>query len=1284
MTRVERTRSRVAACRCLNVRVRYLSPTSTSGGSKSSSSSPSPSAQGQEARTTRVQLDDSSSPSSTSVSVSLPLLVGRELVSLGGPFTVPALRCLHCGTTVYAVEKAASLGPSRAVGFQANANANGAKQQQQQQREASPSPAQRSASRDGLIKPHDGHVFLLPGLVYDDEIQEVEGKENFSSIYGVSITSGSPRSLDQAQPSTQSQSQSQRPALTTQRSATSHYGLQGLPAHLVTTPPTSPSPSSSSANIQLPSVASSNPLASALDATGLAKLRAWRVTAEQEVMDLVRQKRRELDGMLARAQREAEAVLEQARTVPPPSTTMMLRGAEGSSNELRDEHDHDLEHEHGNVTTSSAAAAANAPSILPASAFTRRPPSSPNANLSASLSALSASFAMRGKGSDSTMSQAEDWAQRRRLKERYPEGDHSVMTSAATSAATSVENSDSETVRRARTSVAEEEEEEAGEDRGRGRQRVARVRTPSGDEQVPARSSANASANANANTGTPRSPPGTKTRPTMAPSSLSHSAGSKSLPSHPSLDLGAQSGEGDAATPRPGGRVGKAPPSPSANVQLRPRNPPPSGAEPLKPATRQRLGESASASASSSTPDVPGAKRKVAFAETPDHAPTVSLTPPEDQMNGVDGEGEDGAGREPVNEGEAAVFDIDEELSVDGHVDAGEGEERREALQGGQEKLVSQEEDLGGTLDDADADDDDSSAVGTKGEEKRDPLGGVPASVGAHHAGSLSALVAASEGLDAHARRASLVDNFDPASLRRDGRIAPAKKGSPPANATRGTEPSRADGGGEDSPRRTAIGYRRSHAQGNADAELRLSGLLAPHAPSHRSLWRRTAKKYSIAEEDEEEGEDGKKGEQEDEGDDRQWSAWQERARQLEEAKVKRDKEEKERVLAQSLPMQERRTVGSTARGIPTGAVLSSVGRERETSGFDREPKTSLPYQERQMVPSLRRATRRALLATGTGDRKASLPTIKDTDVEGDDVPRIATRGFAVTAPGSGSVLTPPATSALSSPSLSTGGRRSPRPPYVPPPPPTSTTTVLQPNPLHRPSPLTLFRGPADARFASCEPGEEEESDYPSVLRFMHRLEQLKRNKRTGWLHHRVPAPESIADHMYRMALLAMLCPNVGLDIGKAVMLALVHDLAEAEVGDLTPLDGVSKEEKLRREGEALQFLVHDLLGSSPAALRIEALWEEYEARESLESVLVKDLDRFELILQAVEYESRYGVEDLQPFFGASADIGHPRVRRWAVELARERADMWGKRGEEWGYVQPEPVEGAKREGGEV
>ena len=86
-------------------------------------------------------------------------------------------------------------------------------------------------------------------------------------------------------------------------------------------------------------------------------------------------------------------------------------------------------------------------------------------------------------------------------------------------------------------------------------------------------------------------------------------------------------------------------------------------------------------------------------------------------------------------------------------------------------------------------------------------------------------------------------------------------------------------------------------------------------------------------------------------------------------------------------------------------------------------------------------------------------------------------------------------------------------------------------------------------------------------LELMHLIEQLKLQKRTGWVREGVKGPESIADHMYRMAMLSLLSEeDEDLDIGKCVQLAVVHDLAEASVGDITPFDGVTKEVKQKLE----------------------------------------------------------------------------------------------------------------------
>ena len=53
---------------------------------------------------------------------------------------------------------------------------------------------------------------------------------------------------------------------------------------------------------------------------------------------------------------------------------------------------------------------------------------------------------------------------------------------------------------------------------------------------------------------------------------------------------------------------------------------------------------------------------------------------------------------------------------------------------------------------------------------------------------------------------------------------------------------------------------------------------------------------------------------------------------------------------------------------------------------------------------------------------------------------------------------------------------------------------------------------------------------------------------------------ESIADHMYRMGIITMLCPpEVNMNRDRCVKMALIHDMAEALVGDITPTDGVTR-----------------------------------------------------------------------------------------------------------------------------
>ncbi|KAF9033210.1 HD domain-containing protein [Panaeolus papilionaceus] len=124
-------------------------------------------------------------------------------------------------------------------------------------------------------------------------------------------------------------------------------------------------------------------------------------------------------------------------------------------------------------------------------------------------------------------------------------------------------------------------------------------------------------------------------------------------------------------------------------------------------------------------------------------------------------------------------------------------------------------------------------------------------------------------------------------------------------------------------------------------------------------------------------------------------------------------------------------------------------------------------------------------------------------------------------------------------------------------------------------------------------------------------------------------------------------------------MVSLVHDLAEAHVGDIVPREGISKEEKHWQEQAAMKNFVTDMLHNSPTALTIEALWKEYEEGETVEAHFVKDLDKFEMASQALEYKRNHGTWTLQPFFDSSIPkLQHPQVKQWGADLLEEHAQM--------------------------
>lgn len=193
------------------------------------------------------------------------------------------------------------------------------------------------------------------------------------------------------------------------------------------------------------------------------------------------------------------------------------------------------------------------------------------------------------------------------------------------------------------------------------------------------------------------------------------------------------------------------------------------------------------------------------------------------------------------------------------------------------------------------------------------------------------------------------------------------------------------------------------------------------------------------------------------------------------------------------------------------------------------------------------------------------------------------------------------------------------------------------------------------------------------LLRLAQQVQRLKRVPRQGWLDRGVSplATESVADHSMGVALLAWMSAieaqsaGADLDPARVLMLALIHDLPEAEIGDWTPytthdvnahaVSGAREaflNQRQTRSPErtaakrAAEQAVIDQLNSvlgPVAGTTLTNLWQELVDGETPEARFVKQIDRLETFLQSRAYAAEDPALPMESFkTEASAEITDP------------------------------------------
>jgi len=178
-----------------------------------------------------------------------------------------------------------------------------------------------------------------------------------------------------------------------------------------------------------------------------------------------------------------------------------------------------------------------------------------------------------------------------------------------------------------------------------------------------------------------------------------------------------------------------------------------------------------------------------------------------------------------------------------------------------------------------------------------------------------------------------------------------------------------------------------------------------------------------------------------------------------------------------------------------------------------------------------------------------------------------------------------------------------------------------------------------------------------NIAKFLYEMGQLKRVKRSGWWIAGVKDPETVAEHSFRTAVIAYLLARLeGVDTGKAVVMALFHDMPETRTNDAHRIvrryadwEGVDKK-AINEQCTRLP----DEMGK-----QMVTLFEEFEKEVSPEAKVVRDADLLECIVQAREYQTLGYGDVIDWIFNAQKALKTGSAKRIAAECVNTEPKEW-------------------------
>ncbi|MCK9614928.1 MAG: HD domain-containing protein [Candidatus Omnitrophica bacterium] len=145
--------------------------------------------------------------------------------------------------------------------------------------------------------------------------------------------------------------------------------------------------------------------------------------------------------------------------------------------------------------------------------------------------------------------------------------------------------------------------------------------------------------------------------------------------------------------------------------------------------------------------------------------------------------------------------------------------------------------------------------------------------------------------------------------------------------------------------------------------------------------------------------------------------------------------------------------------------------------------------------------------------------------------------------------------------------------------------------------------------------------DIKEIMQFICEAGMLKNVKRSGWQVLGIRSGETVAEHSFRCAVIGYILADMeGASAHKVILLTLFNDIQEARMTDLHKMA-----QRYLKIDSAEDSCFTEQIKNLPDKLSKELaqLHEEYRKQKTKESIIARDADILECLIQAKEYHEQ-------------------------------------------------------------